>query len=429
MNLTKEILHQIDDPALLHSERAKLRCELAKQLEWTGDYEGARQAMGELWQRVGEHPTLEGLDRAATAEVLLRAGALTGLIGSARQIEGAQEAAKDLISESLTTFRALQKSEKVAEAQVDLAICYWREGAFDEARVMLRHSISQLTEIDGDLRAVALLRSALVETSATRYSDALRILIEAIPLFESSSNEVLKGKFHNEYGMVLKNLGTAENREDYIDRALIEYAAASFHFEQAGHMRNHACVENNLGFLLGTIGKFTDAHEHLDRAQALFSTLKDSVHLAQVDETRARVLLSDGRVALAEKLAGAAVQALENGGEQALLAEALTTHGVAMARLGRHQQARLTLQSAVEVAEQAGDTEGAGHAALTIIMELGQYLSNDDLSTTYERATERFTLGRPSNLAGAVSSLLTASRCAVKKKKFSTSGFYTSKIV
>src|SRR6266550_3678709 len=102
--------------------------------------------------------------------------------------------------------------------------------------------------------------------------------------------------------MLLKKLGTAYCREDYIDRALIEYAAASFYFEQAGLSRYQGCVENNLGFLFGTIGKFAEAHEHLDRAQALFTSLRDSVHLAQVDETRARVMLAAGRFAEAEKL-------------------------------------------------------------------------------------------------------------------------------
>jgi tetratricopeptide (TPR) repeat protein len=96
-------------------------------------------------------------------------------------------------------------------------------------------------------------------------------------------------------------LSTTEYQEDYIDRALIEYAAASFHFERAGHGRYQGCVENNLGFLFSTISKFDQAHEHLDRAQALFTTLRDSVHLAQVDETRARVMLKQGRVVEAEK--------------------------------------------------------------------------------------------------------------------------------
>ena len=44
--------------------------------------------MGELWSRVGERPVLNELDEETAAEVLLRAGVLTGWIGSVKQIEG-----------------------------------------------------------------------------------------------------------------------------------------------------------------------------------------------------------------------------------------------------------------------------------------------------------------------------------------------------
>ncbi|OLE51633.1 MAG: hypothetical protein AUG51_22020 [Acidobacteria bacterium 13_1_20CM_3_53_8] len=236
--------------------------------------------MGELWHGVGYRPVVEGLDERTAAEIILRAGVLTGWIGSCKPIEGAQEDAKNLISESLTRFEALGKTEKIAEAQVEIANCYWRQGALNEARVWLREALDRLN-IDeyetSEVKAVALLRLTTVERSVGRLNDALRIHIEAAPLFDKSINNALKGKFHNGFGLVLKDLGTAERRMDYIDRALIEFAAASFHFEQAGHTRYQGYVENNLGFLFGTIKKFTEAHHHLDRAQALFTSLKGKV--------------------------------------------------------------------------------------------------------------------------------------------------------
>jgi CheY-like chemotaxis protein len=216
----------------------------------------------------------------------------------------------------------------------------------------------------------------------------LHLLTEAAPLFAASSNHNIKGRFHSEFGTVLKNLGVVEQRSDYTDRALIEYAAASYHFELAGHRRYQACVENNLGFLFSTIGKFNEAHEHLDRAQALMTSLKDIVHLAQVDETRARVFLAEGRVGEAEKLARAAVGVLERGGEQSLLAEALTTLGVALARGGREEQAGEVLLRAADVAEAAGDAEGAGAAALTMVEELGEWLTLPELEAAFKRADD-----------------------------------------
>jgi CheY-like chemotaxis protein/tetratricopeptide (TPR) repeat protein len=388
MLISSQLLHEITDPTLTHDERARLRCQLAKELEDVGNYEAAREVMGELWLEVGGRPALDELSEATAADVLLRVGVLTGWLGSTKQIEGTQETAKNLITESIHRFEALQDTGKIAEGQMELGHCYWREGAFNEARVWLKEALDKLPETTSDLKAITLLRLSTVERASKRFHDALRIHIQAAPLFEKSISHANKGKFHNQYGFILRNLGTAEHRPDYIDQALIEYAAASFHFEQAGHTRYHACVENNLGFLFHTIKKFAEAHEHLDRAQALFTSMKDAVHTAQVDDTRARVLLAEGRTTEAEKLVRSAVQTLERGGQHSLLAEALTTHGIILARIGNHRVARLTLQRAVEVAQNAGDLEAAGLAALTILEELSDSLSAQDLSATYDRAAD-----------------------------------------
>jgi DNA-binding NtrC family response regulator/predicted negative regulator of RcsB-dependent stress response len=388
MNLASQLFRQVDDPSLNQAERAQLRCQFAKELEDSGNYEAARKAMGGFWQRIGDRPHLDGLDQHVTAEVLLRAGALSGWIGSANQIEGAQEIAKDLISESAALFETLQETEKVAEAHIDLAICYWREGAFDEARLTLREVLSRLGDKDSEQKGRALLNSAVVDIFSSRFNDALQTLTEAAPLFEKNQNESAKGRFHLNLAIVLKKLGAAEKREDYTDRALVEYAAASYHLEQAGNTRYRAIVENNLGYLLFARGKFTEAHEHLDRAHLLFASLKDSVHTAQVDDTRARVLLAQKRNSEAEKVVRLAVRTLDKGDEQSLLAEALTTHGVALARLGRYEESRLMLERAMEVSSQVGDSEGAGVAALSLIEELGERLTEEGTIALYERADQ-----------------------------------------
>ena len=386
MNKQASLLRKLENPALSPNQRAQLRCQLARELEEAGNFEAARKAMGELWQRVSERPILDSLDERVAAEVLLRAGVLTGWIGSANQIEGAQETAKNFITESITIFESLQETEKVAEACIELAVCYWREGAHDNARVTLQGVLGKLAYEKNEIKARAILISAIVELSANCYNDALRILTDAAPLFMASSNHALQGKYHVNIGIILNNLSEGEHREDYTDRAMIEYAAASFHFEQAGHTLYRARTENNLGFLLFLNGKFSEAHEHLDRARRLFQALKDSGSVAQVDDTRARTLLAQGRNSEAEKLVRAAVRTLEKGDEQSILAEALTTHGTALARLGNYNDSRFTLQRAIEVAYQAGALNVAGLAALTIIEELRARLSLDEMVAVYNLA-------------------------------------------
>src|SRR4030095_2474825 len=253
----------------------------------------------------------------------LRTGTLTGWLGSAKQISGAQETAKDLISESATFFERESLNEKVAEARIDLAICYWREGALDEARVTLRLALDALGDLESEQRLRALLNSAIIEQVATRFKEALHIYREAAPLFDASSNNSLKGKFHNSYRIVLKGMGLSQEREDLIDHALVEFSAARFHFEQAGHNRFRARVENNEGFLFASLGRFKEAHEHLDRARALHLSVGDHGGAAGADDTRAQAFLLEGKNEIAEKTARGAVKSLESGGEQSVLAEAL----------------------------------------------------------------------------------------------------------
>jgi len=108
--------------------------------------------------------------------------------------------------------------------------------------------------------------------------------------------------------------------------------------------------------------------------------------MAQVDDTRARLFLAEGRLANAERIVRQAVRTLDRGGEQSALADALTTYGVILARLGRHARSRELLEKAMEVAEIAGDLEGAARAKISVIEELSNQTRAEELASEYEAA-------------------------------------------
>ncbi|MGZ5434438.1 MAG: response regulator [Pyrinomonadaceae bacterium] len=370
------------------NEQANLACRAAKQLEKAGEYEAAFEALNEFWPDRNEPPDVSELDEYTKAEVLFRIGALAGWLGGAEQTPASQETAKNIITQSIEIFQAQGLTERVAESRGELALCYWREGSYDEARVTLDNALKLLGSNDSDLRAILLIRAGLVEIDAQRLQEAIQYSEMAAPLVEQSQDHALKGSFHNHYGMIFRRLAAPEDREDYMDRALIEYTAASFHFEKVGNTRYLARVENNLGFLYFTIGRYQDAHYHLDRARDLFLQLKDVGTAAQVDETRARTLLAEGSLKNAERTIKAAVRVLEKGGQQAVLAEALTTQGIIAARMGNQARAGLLLQRAIVIAETVGDREGSGRAHLTIVEELGSQTGVRQLVEIYQSAVE-----------------------------------------
>jgi tetratricopeptide (TPR) repeat protein len=378
---------RLKDVKVNHLEERILRhCRLAQELEDKGHYEEARQALGELFPVIGEPPAVDELSPLTQAEVLLRVGAISGWIGGDRGIDGAQDYAQNLITKAARIFEAEGAIEKEADTRIDLAICYWRIGSYDEGRVVLYDLLDKIGGKDIPQEGRAWLHVAVIDMSSGRLHDAKQALTQAAPFYEQGSNLAAKGRFHNNLALVFRKLGECEKREDYLDRALDEYAGASLYFQEAGHTRHAARVENNLGYLLYTLGRYNEAHQHLESACRMFIDLRDSVSVAQVNESRAQVFLAQARHAEAETVSFGAVHSLEHGGQQALLAEALLTHGTALARLGRDAQARVVLNRAAEVAQQVGDIEAAGRAHLVIIEELQSRLQAYELVDLYETA-------------------------------------------
>lgn len=78
MTLADGRLRELDNPSLTADERALLRSEAAADLIHKGQYEAAREALGELWRGTGARPNVEGLADRTAAEVLLQAGVLSG---------------------------------------------------------------------------------------------------------------------------------------------------------------------------------------------------------------------------------------------------------------------------------------------------------------------------------------------------------------
>jgi hypothetical protein len=171
MTLADERLKELDSASLTADERALLRCRLAAEFIHTGQHEAARESLSELWRGIGQRPNVELLEGKTAAEVLLQCGALSSRIGASRQVTDAQGAAKDLISESAALFESFGETAKAALAHSDLAMCYWRESAFDEARVLLEDAYSRADEHD-ELKATIALRFTVVEACAGRHTNA-----------------------------------------------------------------------------------------------------------------------------------------------------------------------------------------------------------------------------------------------------------------
>jgi tetratricopeptide (TPR) repeat protein len=386
MALMKITSPKLRTPHQTANDDAVDRCRRAPELKDRGSYRRVQEVMSPLWERVGERPRLEGLHPSVAAEVLMGVGILTRWIGSKNQFKEGQEFGRDLISESVTYYESTGDVKMVAAGRVELACCYWREGSLNEARIMLNLALPKLT-IEGNTRARAFLTLAVVEWSASRYSEALRILIDNEPLFEKITNSAIKGGYHNQLATVLAEIAAAEKRDDYFQRAIRHYQEADRYFNLAHNTPYRADVKNNLGFLLSKLSRFKQARTYLEEARRLAVSIRDKRAIAQIDHTRAQVFIDEEKYKEAESAARSAVAGLEKTGHQWLLADALTTHGIALARLHKEERALFAFQKAIEVSQQVEALNKAGMAALSLIEEMPS-LPPGTLHAEYLRARQ-----------------------------------------
>lgn len=87
------------------------------------------------------------------------------------------------------------------------------------------------------------------------------------------------------------------------------------------------------------------------------------------------MFLKEKKDAEAEKTARSSVRTLEQSDIQLPLAESLTTHGTALARLGNCGAALSTFRRAVDLYQQIGAMTRAGQVALTVFHEMGDRIA------------------------------------------------------
>ena len=376
---------KLDTSHLSRTDEVFSRCQRAMELKDAGNYLGAQEVMRPLWKGPGQRPDTTGLHPSVAAELLLCVGILTCWMASKDQSKQGQEAAKNLISEGIAYYESTQDIVKVAAGRIELAYCYWYEGELNEARIWFTDALQKLTA-KGNTRARALVGLAIVEWSAARYEDARRILTDNASLFKRITDHTIKAIYHNQLAMVLRELAKSETKTNYLRQAVNEYEEADRHLKRTRNVFFRVDLKNNVGNVLRQLSRYKEAHKYLAEARRLAVSAKDKLRVAQVDETRAQVLIAERKFKEAEAVARSVVSILRKTDRHALLAEALITHGTTLARLNELERSQFCFQSAIEVARQVGALNQAGLASLTMIEEVE--LSRAELQAAFVLARQ-----------------------------------------
>ena len=204
---------QYSNPTL--AEDIQVSCVVARAQIDAGNYDAAGAVL-ERWWTISEWPKLDGLSPHSSGDLLFTAGALAGDVASTRLVPGGQKHAEALLSGAIGIFEQLGLRTLTAEARLELARCYHREGLFDLARTTLLAALKTISAEERDLRSLALIRLATVECHAGRLRDSLARLNEAAEIVD------LAGPwYHLELAITHQNLAVTQGRTSFLIRQSI----------------------------------------------------------------------------------------------------------------------------------------------------------------------------------------------------------------
>jgi len=302
--------------SLDENERVLASCTIAREQIEYGDYDTSCAILAPWW-KLGDWPNQVGLTREVAAELLLTAGSLTDVVARTKRIAHGQRIAETLISGAIALFDHIDESTRAIEARIELGCCYFHQGLLDIAQSTLQSCLANLTEKNHEIWAVAIIRLAIVERHMGRLHQALSLL-ERLSPSEKKLSSWTKGRFHTEMANTLKEVGATEGRKQFFASALEHYKEAAIQFEHLGNSRYAAAVENNRGYLLLTLERFSESKPHLLQARRLFEAFDDAIGCAQVDETLAQLYLRSGDYEAAQAAIELAANTLEESSEDGL---------------------------------------------------------------------------------------------------------------
>lgn len=197
---------------------------------------------------------------------------------------------------------------------------------------------AMLEGAEGDERLRWTNNLSLVRWREGRPAEALALLVGVADLARGTRDDRLAGNYHNNAAAYLMALWHGSEDEDLLDRALVSFEGAAYHYERAAEPPLTASTLNNVATVMMALGRVAEALPKLAEARAIYLKAGLREMAAQVDETEARARLRMGQFEEAERLASRAVSALTGTEHRAARDEARETLKDALAAADAHAE-------------------------------------------------------------------------------------------
>lgn len=313
------------------------------KLERSGRYLEALEELSSIWPDHKAKPRVEGFEPEDAAEMLLRCGSLIGFHGHIVQEIGTQEMSRDLLMTAHAHFLSWGNDKKAAECENYLALSYWRTGEMNEAQIWLAESISRNLLSTEPTRLYSHIIQCLINTSEKKDAENLKALKSLEHDFLRCKDECLKGDYFNHCGIALDNLGRKAE-------ALQHFEFARYHHRRSGNKIYLGMVKNNLAWLYKETGEMLKAHEAIDCATRMFRRSKDRTREGFSLDTKATLLMIEGKNGEALKTVEKALELLSNSYNSAYQIETLLTKSKILIQMDNFVDSTMSMIEAVNLA-------------------------------------------------------------------------------
>lgn len=307
--------------------------EEAKNAELCRNIPASQQILRTVWSDIENEPNFDGCEPLIKAELLRLSGSFLSFYGKTKNQKNYQIRGKNLLTNAIDIFENEHLPDKVAEAKVMLAFCYWHAGEISECEAILEVVEA---EFDGNQLHPVFLQIKVNRLMTMIYrkltEPAVRIIQEMEIPFEFCKDNRLKAMFHNQAGVVF-DLTKDFFRSIHHLKEAIRFGKKCNNFYLVG------INYNNLAMLHKQMGDYPRAHEAIEQAMSIFHENGYQGFIPDCLDTKALIYLCENRVDDALAVIDIAVEDLQQGEDYASLTNTMWTRVCCLLRADRKTEA------------------------------------------------------------------------------------------
>lgn len=378
-----------------------LLIEEARNAELCRDTDSLRKILQTVWN-VEEIPNFYNYDEVIRAELLRLCGVFLSFYGNAQNLKNYQIRGKDLLTNAVEIFEANQLADKVAEAKVMLALCYWNEGEVHECEAILNLVEAEFGK--NLLHPVYLqicINRLLIYFWNQDLKSAHRIIEEITSPMQFCTDARLQAMFHNQVGIFY--------------RASKEYDKAIFHLNEAIRFAEKAknklfvaINHNNLAFLYKDIKDYDTAFKYISESVDKFKQVNHQGLLSHALDTKALIYLDWNKSEKALEAINESIDYFSQGEDYRGWTDALWTKVRCLIRLERPEDAFYTFAELEHIAlERIGEVAAKKFAKnLTEEVYALKHLGLSDEVAEFKKARVSAALIQANGIIGKAAKIL-----------------------